>query len=85
MERTTWPAPGDTTERRLERELTEVAAAIQLVASGVASRVEIAGIRFGQLLAERMRDEATEHGVRLDPEPWPEDAGCDLLVQRLRG
>lgn len=75
----------DTLQRRLERELVEVSAAIELVASGVASRVAVAGIRFGQELADRVQDEAARQGVRVDPQPWPEDAGCDVVVRRIDG
>jgi hypothetical protein len=76
-------AEADTFRRRLERELAEVSAAIELVSSGVASRVAVAGIRFGQELADRMQDEARRQGVRVDAQPWPEDAGCDVVVRRI--
>jgi hypothetical protein len=34
-------------------------------------------------LARRFRAEAGSKGIALDPIPWPEDAGCDLIVRRI--
>ncbi len=76
-------AGGEALQRRLEREMTEVSAAIDLVAAGVASRVAVAGISFGDEVAARMRAEAERRGVLLDAEPWAEDAGCDVIVRRV--
>ena len=64
-------------------EVAEVESAIALVASGQASRVTLTGLKFGEQLARRFRAEARSRGLRLEPLPWPEDAGCDLTVRRI--
>ena len=73
--------PGET-RRRLTSEIAEVESAITLVASGSASRITLTGMRFGEQVARRFHAEAAAKGVRLEPIPWPEDAGCDLIVRR---
>ena len=79
---TATPDPEET-RRRLTSEVAEVETAIALVASGSASRITLTGLRFGEQLARRFRGEARLRGLRLDPLPWPEDAGCDLIVRRI--
>ena len=54
-----------------------------LVASGSASRITLSGLKFGEQLARRFRNEAHSKGLEFDPIPWPEDAGCDLIVRRI--
>jgi hypothetical protein len=71
-----------TTAQRLAIELPDVEAAIELVRSGVATRVTMGGLRFAEAVMERLRDEADRAGVVLDPLYWPEDAGCDVDVRR---
>jgi hypothetical protein len=71
------------TRRRLTSEVAEVEGAIELVASGSASRITLTGLRFGEQVARRFRAEAQSKGIRLEPLPWPEDAGCDLIVRRI--
>jgi hypothetical protein len=73
----------DETRRRLASEITEVEAAITLVASGSASAVTLTGLRFGEQVTQRFQAEASARGVVLDPIFWPEDAGCDLTVQAI--
>jgi hypothetical protein len=73
----------DETRRRLTSEVAEVESAIELVASGAASSVTISGLRFGEELARRFHADAQSRGLRLEPIPWPEDAGCDLIVRRI--
>jgi len=83
------PAPliatpdSDETLRRLTSEIAEVKSAIALVASGSASRVTLTGLRFGEAVASRFREEAQSNGVGIEPLPWPDDAGCDLVVERI--
>jgi hypothetical protein len=79
------PATVDTdeTKRRLTSEVANVESAIELVASGSASRITITGLRFGEQLSRRFGAEARAMGLRLEPLPWPDDAGCDLLVRRI--
>jgi hypothetical protein len=79
---TATPDPEET-RRRLSSEVAEIEAAIALVASGAASRITLTGLRFGEQLARRFRAEAVAKGIRLEPLPWPEDAGCDLIVRRI--
>ena len=71
------------TRRRLASEVAEVEGAMALVISGSASRVTLGGLKFGEQLAHRFLAEATSKGIALDPIPWPEDAGCDLIVRRI--
>ena len=71
------------TRRRLTSEVAEIEGAIEMVASGNASRVTVAGLKFGEQLARRFQPEAASKGVTLDPIPFPEDAGCDLIVRRI--
>lgn len=73
----------EATRQRLASEIAQVEGAIQLVASGEASRVSLSGLKFGEQLSRRFGAEAQAMGVRLDPLPWPDDAGCDLLVRRI--
>jgi hypothetical protein len=70
------------TRRRLTSEVAEVETAIALVASGSAIRITLAGLRFGEQLAERFSAVARSRGIRLEPLPWPDDSGCDLVVRR---
>ncbi len=79
---TATPDPEET-RRRLTSEVAEVEGAIALVASGSASRITLGGLRFGEQVAKRFRADAQSRGVRLDPIPFPEDAGCDLIVRRI--
>ena len=76
------PNPEET-RRRLTSEVAEVEGAIELVASGSASRITLSGLKFGEQLAKRFRIDAQSKGVRLDPILFPEDAGCDLIVGRI--
>ena len=73
----------DETRRRLPSEVAEVETAIDLVASGPASSVTLSGLKFGEELARHFHAEAQSRGLRLEPIPWPEDAGCDLIVRRI--
>jgi hypothetical protein len=82
----TGPTPDhEETRRRLTSEVTEVESAIALVASGTASRVTLTGLRFGEAVASRFRVDAQSKGVRIEPIPWPDDVGCDLIVQKIDG
>ena len=84
MPQATGPDTSDdrTTAYRLAREIGEVESAIELVRSGAASRVTVAGLRFGEQIVAQLRAEAAAVGVRLEPLYWPEDAGCDVTVRR---
>jgi hypothetical protein len=75
------PDPEET-QRRLSSEVAEVESAIALVASRSATRVTIGGLSFGGQLAERFSAVARSKGLRLEPLPWPDDSGCDLVVRR---
>ena len=78
----TSPDPEET-RRRLASEVLEVEGALALVASGTASRMTLSGLRFGEQLARHFRAAAGAKGIQLEPLPWPEDAGCDLIVRRI--
>jgi hypothetical protein len=82
----TTPTPDqEETRRRLTSEVGEVESAIELVASGSASRITLTGLRFGEAVGDRFREEAGAKGVQIDALPWPDDAGCDLIVRRIDG
>ena len=78
------PDPEET-RRRLTSEVSEVESAIELVASGSALRITLTGLRFGEAVGDRFRAEAGSRGVQIDALPWPDDAGCDLIVRRIDG
>lgn len=79
---TATPDPEET-RRRLTSEVAEVESAIALVASGSATRITLTGLKFGEEVAKRFRADARSKGVRLDPLPFPDDAGCDLIVWKI--
>lgn len=68
---------------RLQSELEETEAAIALVASGSASRVTLTSFRFGEELVAGLQSRAAGRGVVLEAIPWPEDAGCDVVVRAI--
>ena len=72
-------------EQELEREVTEVETAMALVRSGGARVVSVANLRFGEEVLAQIRADGLDWGVRLEPLPLPEDAGCDLEVRRVDG
>lgn len=74
---------GWTTAERLEREVRDVEAAIELVRSGTASRVTLAGLRFAEAVVPRLAEAVKGEGIALDPIWWPEDSGCDITVRRI--
>jgi hypothetical protein len=76
-------APGAPIARELDRELAEVEAAIALVRSGGALVVTVANLAYGEEVLQQIRMRGSDRGVRLEPLPWPEDSGCDLIVRRL--
>jgi hypothetical protein len=71
------------TERHLEREYAEIEAAIALVRSGRASVVSISGLHFGEAVLHRIHAAGGDWGVTVDPQWWPDDAGCDIVVRAL--
>ena len=79
---TATPDPEET-RRRLTSEVAEVESAMALVASGAASRITLTGLRFGDQVAQRFSADARSKGLRIEPLPWPDDAGCDLIVRRI--
>jgi hypothetical protein len=71
------------TRRRLSSEVAEIEGAIAMVYTGAATRIILTGLRFGEELARRFRDEAESKRIRLEPLLWPEDSGCDITVRRI--
>ncbi len=71
------------TERHLEREYGEIEAAIELVRSGRASVVSVSGLQFGEAVIRRIHSAGGDWGVTVDPQWWPDDAGCDVVVRAL--
>jgi hypothetical protein len=79
---TTSTAAGDLAAQKLMGEVADVEASIALVATGVASRVTLTGLRFGQQVAERLSASAARQGVHLEASFWPDDTVCDIQVSR---
>jgi hypothetical protein len=70
------------TAQILDRELDVVSAAISMVATGGASRVRLAGLRFGEQLLDEARLLARSAGVQVTP-LWSadDDDGIGLSVE----
>ena len=66
----------------LAGEIADVTASIELVRTGVADRITLTGMRFGQELTERLRPSAASRGVSLEASFWPDDSLADVLVSR---
>jgi hypothetical protein len=60
-----------------------VQGAIALVASGRVRRVSLVGLRFGDRLLGRARQQAAEHGLRVVPCWGLDDEGTDLVVEAI--
>jgi hypothetical protein len=67
----------------LEREMRLVREAIAMVASGASPRVMLVGIRFGETLLDPSRRLALEAGIRVLPVWRLDEAGADLVIQRI--
>ena len=66
----------------LSHEIAEVEAAIELVVTGGATSVSLAGRSHGEAVAAALRDTAASKGVVVEPIwGWEED-GCDVVVRR---
>ncbi len=76
------PTSLDHASERLAAEMVDVQASIELVASGVASRITLSGLHFGRAVAEHLRIAAAEAGVSVQTSWWPEDDVCDVEVAR---
>ena len=73
------------TVRQLRQELDLVEGAIQMVASGGASRVRLGALTFGEPLLERARRSAGRVGVQVTPVWTASDGGgIGLVVERAR-
>jgi hypothetical protein len=79
---TTATRDSDETRRLIALELRNVTNAIALVASGAATRVTLAGLRFGEQVLAQLGAEAAAVGVSLEPVYWDDDAGCDLIARK---
>lgn len=67
--------------RKLDSELAMIRAAIDLVASGGAPRVVVAGLRFAEPLLTPAREMAAESGVRIVPVWTAAEDSADLAVE----
>jgi hypothetical protein len=65
----------------LEREMQLVREAIEMVATGAAPRVTVAGIRFGDNILEPAREWAVAAGVRIAPLWRTDEQGVDIAVE----
>jgi hypothetical protein len=67
----------------IDRELTMIKGAIDLVAAGGSPRVVLAGLNFGEKLladAQRMAEQA---GVAVVPLWTPRSEGADIAIERI--
>jgi hypothetical protein len=69
--------------RTLEQELRLVREAIDMVAIGGSPRVVVGNLHFGEALVEPARALAADAGVRVVPLWMPDDAGADIVVERI--
>jgi hypothetical protein len=69
--------------RTLDRELAMIQGAIDLVASGGAPRVVLAGMRFGDKLLDQARRLAAASGVRVVPLWKARSEGADLAIEQI--
>jgi hypothetical protein len=70
-------------ESALDRELAMIRQAIDMVASGGAPRVTLGGLRFGEQLLGRARRLGAVSGVRVVPLYSTDEAGADLMMERI--
>jgi len=71
--------------QHLKHEIAEVEAAIELVATGAATSVSLAGFSHGEALVDALRDDAARKGIVVEPIwGWEEDR-CDLVIRRAEG
>jgi hypothetical protein len=79
--------PGDRTAEAvpgtIEREMRIILEAIALVASGGSPRTIVAGLRLGDELLHSARRVALEAGVRIVPQWRADEAGIDIMVERI--
>jgi hypothetical protein len=73
----------DIATNRLAAELADVEASVTLVASGVASRITLTGLHFGQELTELLAGQAATRGVLLEASFWPDDTCGDVRVSHV--
>ena len=66
----------------LERELAHIADGIEFVAGGGATRIVLAGLRFGEPLLEAAQEMARASGVRLVPLWSSDESGVDIAIER---
>lgn len=67
----------------IERELELIRSAIEMVATGLAPRVQVAGLAFGEQLLRPARRMAMGRGVRIVPGWTADEAGASLAVEAL--
>ena len=73
----------DIATNRLAAELADVEASVTLVATGVASRITLTGLHFGQELTELLAGPAAARGVLLEASFWPDDTSGDVHVSHV--
>lgn len=67
----------------LDRELSMIRSAIDLVASGGAPRVVLAGLHFAEPLLQSARDLALGSGVRVVPLWTASERAADLAIEKI--
>ena len=67
--------------RALEREVTLVESAIEMVAEGHASRMELGGLSFGDALLDHARRAGAERRVRVTPRWGLGEEGLALVFE----
>jgi hypothetical protein len=69
--------------RALEREVALVESAIEMVAEGHASRMELGGLAFGDALLDHARRAGTERRVRVTPRWGLGEEGLALVFEPI--
>ena len=75
------PAAAAQEDDQLAHELNLVESSIALLAAGVASRVTISQLRFGEQILPTVQSSARKHGLIARALWHVQDDGCDIAVE----
>ncbi len=73
--------PAGVTSRALEREFALVESAIEMVAEGYATRMQLGGLAFGNALLDHARRMGAERRVRVTPQWGLGEQGLALVFE----
>jgi hypothetical protein len=75
--------PSAAAGRALEREMALVESAIEMVATGHASRMQLGGLAFGDALLDFARRVGAGHGIRVTPRWGVGEEGLALTFEPM--